>query len=352
MNYGIIFGGRSYEHDISVITAVQAAACLEGEVYPIYAKEGAFYLVTSEMSVERFARKKVKMKRVHFDASDGRGCIVCGLRRIFLDGMLMCCHGGEGEDGRFSAMMDIYDIPYTAPSPLASAVTMDKRASKIWFDRYGFKNAKGVFLHVGDDLSAANELRYPLIVKPARLGSSIGIEIAGSAEELLERLEVAFRFDTDVVVEEVIPNALELNCAAFLEKGNIVLSAVESPQRWHDFLTFEDKYQGGKYKYGTDVPVPEDIVERAQKLTEEIYRSFELFGIVRVDYLYDPAEDELYVNEINSQPGSLAYYLFEKVGIPFPKLLERVMAESRRRRKGIIIFNSNVLDNLCVSRAK
>ena len=352
MKYGILFGGRSHEHDISIITATQAAACLRGDVYPIYARDGAFYLVRGKMDVKGFANKTVKLRRIRFDTRGGKCCIVCGIKRIFLDGMLMCCHGGEGEDGRFSALMDVYDVPHTASDTLASAVTMDKRASKIWFDRYGFPNARGVFLKEGDDLSAVDELTYPLIVKPARLGSSIGIDIAHNAEELAERLAVAFSFDTDVVVEEVIPNAVEYNCAAFIEKGEVILSAVESPRKWHDFLTFEDKYQGGKYKFGTDAPLPDEISKKVQMMTERIYRAFGLFGIARVDFLYDPAADILYVNEINSQPGSLAYYLFEKAGIPFPLLLERVLSESRRRRKGIIHFNSNVLDNLCVPRAK
>ena len=349
MNYGILFGGRSYEHDISVITAVQAAACLRGKVYPIYAMDGAFYLVQSKPDVPSFARKTAKLKRIRFDS---RG-FLCGHRRVELDGMLMCCHGGEGEDGRFSALMDVYDIPHTASDPLPSAVTMDKRASKVAFDRFGFPNAKGAFLHVGEDPSAAvADLRYPLIVKPARLGSSIGIDVAQNLEELEERLSVAFSFDTDVVIEEMIPNAVELNCAAFLEEDAVILSAVESPRKWHEFLTFEDKYEGGKYKFGADTAVSDDLAARVRAMTERVYRAFELFGIARVDYLYDPAADLLYVNEINAQPGSLAYYLFEKVGISFPSLLDRVLAASRRRTKGIIQFNSHLLDNLCVPRAK
>ncbi len=354
MKYGILFGGRSYEHDISVITAAEVAATLQGEAVPIYAKDGSFYLVKSEMDVRAFASKEVKLREAHFERRGGKGCLVSGGRKIFLDCMILCCHGGEGEDGRFSALMEVFDIPYTASDPLASAITMDKAAAKIFFDRFGFPNAKGVFLHVGDHLEKVSSLHYPLIVKPAHLGSSIGIAVAKGESALKEAIETACEFDDDVLAEEVIEGAKELNCAAFREGENIVVSAVESPVSWHDFLTFDDKYRGGKYKYGSDAAVEPSLEKRVQETTEEVYRALGLFGIARVDYLYDEAKDVLYLNEVNSQPGSLAYYLFEKVGIPFSELLGRVARASlvRAKKKGIISFNSGVLDNLCALRAK
>lgn len=354
MKYGILFGGRSYEHDISVITAAQAAATIKGEAVPIYARDGSFYLVKSEMNVNAFAAKEVRLREAHFERKGGKGCLVCGGKKIFLDCMILCCHGGEGEDGRFSALMEVFDIPYTASDPLASAVTMDKRAAKIFFDHFGFPNAKGRFLHVGEDLEKLSALRFPLIVKPARLGSSIGIAVAKGESALKEALLTAFEFDDDVLVEEVVEGATELNCAAFREGENVVVSAVESPVSWHEFLTFDDKYRGGKYKYGSDVPTDPSLEKRVREMTESVYRALGLFGIARVDYLYDKAQDVLYINEVNSQPGSLAYYLFEKVGIPFSELLERVgrAALARAKKKGIISFNSGVLDNLCALHAK
>jgi len=355
MKYGILFGGRSYEHDISIITAVEAAARLNGEVYPIYAKNGDFYLVKGKFDVASFARKTLKMRRVRLDSQEGKGCILCGCKKIFLDCMIMCCHGGEGEDGRFSALMEVFDFPYTASSPLVSAVTMDKAASKIFFEHYGFPTAKAIVAGWGDDvLAVAATLRYPLIVKPVRLGSSIGINIAHDEEELIKSLAVAYEYDKEVLVEEVVEHAVELNCAAFSENGEVVVSAVESPMSWHDFLTFEDKYKGGKYKFGSKTEVEPALAERVRTATAEIYQKMGLFGIARVDYLYSPKEDVLYVNEINSQPGSLAYYLFERVDIPFGALLERVAraAVARADGKGIIQFDSGVLDNLCDLRAK
>ena len=351
MKLGILFGGRSYEHDISVITAVEVAAALKGlaEVYPIYAKDGEFYYVKGEMKLEAFASRRVKKKKLRFCKKKGCGAVSVGLKKTVLDAVILCCHGGEGEDGRFSALLECYDLPYTASGLLASAVTMDKRMTKILAAKKGFPTAKGVVGHRGEDvIERAKDLKYPLIVKPARLGSSIGIEVAHDETELINAVALAFTFDTDVVIEEVVSPVTELNCAAFREGDEIVVGGVENPRSWNEFLTFKEKYEGGKYKSGSNRIVEGALAERVRALTEEVYRAFELAGVARIDYLYDGQSDILYLNEVNSQPGSLAYYLFEEVGIDFSELLFRVVNDAIRRasQTDIICFDSRVLDNL------
>ena len=351
MKLGILFGGRSYEHDISVITAVQVAAVLKGkaELYPILAENGTFYLIKGGLSIENFAKNKVKRRQISFLRKKGRGLIKAGLKTVALDCLLFCCHGGEGEDGHFSALAECLDIPYTASGVLASALTMDKRLTKIICAERGFPVAKGIVGHRGEDvIQKAKVLSYPMIVKPARLGSSIGIDVAHDENELIGAVGVAFSFDSDVVIEEVIPNVVELNCAAFVEAENVIVSMVESPKSWHEFLTFQEKYEGGKYKCGENTIVKGVLAERVRAMTERVYKAFELQGIARLDYLYDPQADVLYLNEINSQPGSLAYYLFEAVGIDFSTLLLRVVKQAIRRNneRDIISFNSGVLRNL------
>ena len=356
MKVGILFGGRSYEREISVITAVEAASILKGsaEIYPIYAEDGEFNLLKGEFSIESYTENRLKRKKASFGKHNGRGVLFAGGKKIEIDCMLMCCHGGEGENGAFSALMEIYGIPYTASSVASSAVTMDKRLTKIVAEHSGFSCARAVWGRRGEDLpERAKSLKYPLIVKPARLGSSIGIEVAHDETELIRAIGTAFSFDEDVIVEEIIEEAVELNCAAFTEKGEIVVSGVENPRSWHEFLTFDEKYRGGKYKSGARL-VKGELAERVKVETEKIYRAFELFGIARVDFLYSEKKDSLYLNEINSQPGSLAYYLFEEVGIDFRALLLRVSEETmrRERRKDIISFNSGVLQNLSASAHK
>ena len=357
MRLGILFGGRSYEHEISVITAAEVAAALKGraELYPIYAKDGEFYLIKGELKIEEFAKGLARKKRVSFGKSKGNGALLVGLRKVVLDCVILCCHGGEGEDGRFSALMECFDLPYTAPGVLASALTMDKRKTKAICAEYGFPTAKGVAGSRGEDvIERAKVLTYPLIVKPARLGSSIGIAVAHNEIELIQAVGTAFAFDRDIVIEEVIKNATELNCAAFREGDNIVVGGVENPKSWHEFLTFQEKYEGGKYKGGTNRIVKGALADRVRDMTERVYNAFELDGIVRVDYLYSEEEDALYLNEINAQPGSLAYYLFEEVGIEFPSLLMQIVREGVRRasKRDIISFNSGVLYNLSAFKQK
>ena len=353
MKIGILFGGRSYEHDISIITAAQVAAALEGraEIYPIYADNGEFYLIRGGIKIRDFANRRVKKRKLSFCNKNGRGALSVWGRKILPDCVIMCCHGGEGEDGRFSALMETYSIPYTAPSVLPSAVTMDKRMTKTVSLTHLIPTAEGTVGGKGEDvIERAESLGYPLIVKPARLGSSIGISVAHNEEELIRAVALAFSFDRDIVVEKMIENAVELNCAAFREEERIVVGGVENPRPWHEFLTFGEKYEGGKYKSGSNRIVKGNLADRVREMTERVYKAFELDGIVRVDYLYSEAEDVIYLNEINAQPGSLAYYLFEEIGIDFPELLFRVIAESIRRAevKDIISFNSRVLDNLSV----
>lgn len=357
MKIGVLFGGRSYEHDISIITAAEAIAALKGsgEVYPIYADKGEFYLVKEEMSLKTFSRKKVKMKRAFFGKIKGKGGIIAGRKKILLDGVLMCCHGGEGENGTFSALLESVDVPYTASGVLPSALTMDKRFSKVICEHFSIPTARAVWGKRGEDLpEKAKAFSYPLIVKPARLGSSIGISVAHDETELIHALAIAFSFDTDVLVEEYLENAIELNCAAFSEGGKIVVGGVENPRSWHEFLTFEEKYEGGKYKSGGNRIVQGALADRVRAETERIYRAFELFGVIRADFLYLEKEDALYLNEINSQPGSLAFYLFEEIGISFPDLLLRLLAAGKERaeKRDIISFDSGVLENLSDFRRK
>ncbi len=351
MKLGILFGGRSYEHDISIITAAQVAAVLKdkAELYPIYAKDGEFFLIKKELKIEDFAKGRVKRKKLSFGRKKGRGVLTFGCKTVALDCVICCCHGGEGEDGHYSALLECFDIPHTASGLLPSALTMDKRLTKVLCARHGFATAKGVFGHHDEDvLEKTKVLKYPMIVKPARLGSSIGIQVAHDETELIGAIGLAFSFDKDIVIEEIITNAVEYNCAAFREGDEVVVGAVENPCSWHEFLTFQEKYEGGKYKSGSNRIVDGEIADRIQKTTERVYRAFELDGIARVDYLYSERDDVLYVNEINSQPGSLAYYLFEEVGIDFSDLLLRVVrhAINIADQKDIISFNSRVLDNL------
>ena len=357
MKIGLLFGGRSYEHDISIITAVETAAALSvsHEVIPIYAADGCFYRIKGKLEIASFANGTVHKKKVSFFSEKGKSGIKSAAKKIPLDCVVCCCHGGEGENGEFSALLDVFDFAYTASDPLSSALSMNKKYSKLLFKHCGFESPAAVFAFRGEDaIERAATLSYPLIVKPCSLGSSLGVGVAHNEIELIEKVAVAFEFDEEILIEEVVQSPVELNCAAFRKGGEIFLSAVERPITLNEILTFRDKYEGGKYKGSGQNFVGGELRERVRAATKQIYKAFGLFGVARVDFLYDEKKDVLFVNEINSQPGSLAYYLFEEERILFPALLDGCIEEAIRRRKekGIIKFNSGVLDNLSVKTVK
>ena len=234
------------------------------------------------------------------------------------------------------AILEYNGIAYTSPSVIASACGMDKALSKQLFE--------GMLLNTLPHEVVTREefeedaertlqrlesfLTYPLIVKPSTLGSSIGITVAENHEQLDFALQVACRFDTKIIVEHKLTDFVEVNCAAFRDGDRIVLSDTEQPLTLNDFLTFDDKYMtNGKMSGGGHV-IPADIgnLELIVKAnTERIYRELDLNGVVRMDYLVDKVRNKVYINEINTVPGSMAFYLFEGQGIDFKALITRLI---------------------------
>ena len=266
----LVFGGRSLESDISVITAMQTLATLketEFIVEPVYLTEGGFYMcglddIAAFMPFERDKHLRVILADGVF-LSVRRG----KLRREFRpDVALICCHGGEGENGVLQGLLEFNGVPYTSAGVTASAVCMDKAASKCVFEQMLLNVLPYVTVRSSDALSdpyavtlvCERTLDYPVIVKPASQGSSIGISAAHDREELAEALAVAARFDDKLVVEEKLTDFVEVNCAAYARGGEVIVSETERPLSAGELLTFEDKYvSGGKMSGGgREMPAP------------------------------------------------------------------------------------------------
>ncbi len=340
----LIFGGRSVEHDVSVITAMQILAGIDKKKYdvqPIYMKDGEFFaggLDTLE-AVRDFDR--LKHKKVVLFSGEFFSIKKSTVKKYFKpDVAFIACHGGEGEDGTLQAMLEYNGIPFTSPDILPSSVCMDKDFSKqvfesmclnvlpyqtVFKDEFDSDAEKVVF-------SVESFLSYPLIVKPARLGSSIGIGVSKNRAELKEKLEVAFKFDDKVVVENKLEDFVEVNCAAYFDGNRVKVSKTEQPLSANDFLTFKDKYeQGGKMSELTRIS-PASVGSLnliVQAITERIYKDFDMNGVVRVDFLVDEQRNKVYVNEINTIPGSLAFYLFD---VDFKTLIDTVIDASIKRK--------------------
>jgi D-alanine-D-alanine ligase len=199
---------------------------------------------------------------------------------------------------------------------------------------------------------AESLIAYPVIVKPATQGSSIGIKIAKEKKDLAEALITASYYDKTVIIEEALTDMTEINCAAVRNNGKVVTSAIEKPLSWHEFLSFDDKYVSkGKGMDGSARELPAKLPEQTSKcirgLTERIYENFGLKGVVRTDFMIDNKSGKIYVNEINTVPGSLSYYLFEPLGIEFPELINIMLNEAVRDKKindsSVTYFPSRVL---------
>ena len=310
MKVGLFYGGRSFEREISVITALQAMDYFpkEYDVVPVYMIDGKNMTVKDPKFFRSY--ENPKGREVIFI----KGGIKVGAKKIKLDCALLATHGGEGENGVLQSVLEYYRIPFASSDHYASALTMDKKLCKSVLSYNGFNVAKE-----SDD--------FPCIVKPRRLGSSIGIRVAKNEDEYKEALAFAKTYD-EVIVEEYLVGAVEFNCAAVKVGKEIKVSAVEKPNKSGSILDYNDKYVNDR---GRELPaaIDESLTQSIKKTTREVYRLLDCFGVVRVDYLY--AAGKLYVNEINSIPGSLAFYLFESEGITYEDLITTLVEEGITR---------------------
>lgn len=308
----MFYGGRSFEREISVLTAIQTGTFFpsEYELLPIYMQDGKLYL-----------KKDYKIFSSYVDGKKGKElCFTSGglkskCKEYKIDCALVVNHGGEGEDGTLSALLEYYDIPYTTASHSASCVCMDKRLTKIVLSNYGFCVTP-----------EWNRIDYPCILKPTVLGSSIGIQIANNSEEYAKSKETIREFG-DYIVEPLLTDVQELNCAVCRRNGKVIASEIERPIGKNTILDFDDKYRSGEREIPAEID--DELKQRIQKTSMEIYKKLSLFGVVRIDYLY--RNGELFVNEINTVPGSLAYYLFSASGMNFENLLRTLIEEGIAR---------------------
>ena len=361
-NLAVFFGGRSCEHDISIITAMQTLAHIDREkykVYPIYiTRPGEWYLAENLTLPDQF--KDFKPRRaVHVKPAQPT-LFASGFpyKKIAqLDCAIICCHGMNGEDGTLQGVLELSNIPYTSSGVVGSALTMDKVFMKqvfevnnfpvtpyFWFRKAEFEaDAERV---LGECLGS---VELPVVVKPANLGSSIGIRRCEDAGALREALEVAFAYDDKAIVEEAVPHLVEVNCAVLGLGKDIEVGKLESPKSWEEILTFEDKYLrfgGAKFVDEVEIGVDEDIQGRIGEISKRAFERLDCAGVVRIDFLVNADTGEVFLNEINNVPGSLANYLFP--GLSFSQLIDRLIEvgikKHVQKRACKFTFESGVLD--------
>lgn len=388
ISVAVLFGGKSVEHEISVISAVQAMGYLDQEKYqliPVYmTKSGKMYTGEKLTKIENYKNIKALLKdcrQVVMTNLEGR-CVLLpypmklGWKNhvMNIDVAMPIVHGTNVEDGALQGFLKTLDVPFTGCDVLSSAVGMDKHVMKLVFQDAGIPvlpckcYLKSDYFADENAMVAAIEesFAYPVIVKPVNLGSSVGINKAKNREELVEALDLAFRFAPKVLVERAITALREINCAVLGDIYEAEASECEEPLNATDILSYEDKYMsGGKGSKGSGMAslarkIPADISpELREQIRAMAVRGFQALGgngVARIDFMIDTAEDKVYLNEINTIPGSLSFYLWKPVGVEYPALLDRMisLALKRQREEGEITysFDSSVLENCSFGGSK
>lgn len=390
MNIAVIFGSRSCEHDVSIVSAMQlieAAKTAGFTVTPIYiSREGLWYTGEALDKIETFREFNPMGKgitRVNLDVSANSGDLWAwppqraGLFAkvpapiAHIDCVIPVLHGLHGEDGTLQGMLDMANIPYASAGVLGSAVGMDKIAMKqilrgagfpvldfVWFTRDELKTAREEII-----AKIEKKIKYPAFVKPAALGSSIGVSRANSREELEKAIDLAASYDRRILVEVGINNPVEINCAALGYGEDVMASVCEMPvpSTGDKFLNFFEKYlrnagAKGESSHGmkslsrvVPAPIGEELTGRIQKMSKEIFHLLDCRGTVRIDFILDE-NDVLYVNEPNTIPGSLAFYLWKECGVSFGDLVEKMVEGALRahadKNQNVYAFDSTILQKV------
>lgn len=348
----IIFGGASVEHDVSIITGLQLCKNLEktNEIEKIYiGVDNKFYNATKLNQPSQFENKNdLKLKEVVFSSGSLYQKGMFYKKICDIDCVINCCHGGVGENGDLAGFFATLGIRCTSSNALAAHIAMDKSLTKTLIEKVvpvvkGIKVNKNNYKTAIEDIK--NNLKDELIVKPNSLGSSIGVKVCDKTN-FISQIDAIFEMCDDALVEEKVNNLKEYNQACFMDNNELVLSAIESPISKCDFLSFDDKYKSGGKSKGKDRELPAKISKTlSNKITEytkRVYSILNVNGVVRIDYLYDTKSKKLYFNEINTIPGSMAFYLYEPIGIDYISLIHKLV-ENAGDIKKFAYYNTQIL---------
>lgn len=351
-NVAVFFGGQSIEHEISCITGTLTANSIDQAkyvVYPVYIDHDAKWWTGELLRDIDFLKNPdfKKLKRVTLFAGDNKLYFIKGKKAKPLCEVsvaINCVHGERGEDGSIDGILNLCGIALASPSMLSSSVSMSKSFTKIALKGLGVKHLPCVTVSKRDDYRRVESLiDYPLIVKPDTGGSSIGITVAKNRPELDRALSIALRYGEKAIVEPLVTDFIEINCACYRVGDDIRVSECERPVSLGEILSFDDKYQGGKRVFPADIE--KAVSDKIKKTTQKVYEGLAFNGVIRVDYIVKGKE--VYLNEINSVPGSLAYYLFVKTLKEFTSLLSDLIADALNRgaRKSTVTkkFSSGIL---------
>ncbi len=393
INVGVVFGGQSPEHEVSVISSIQAASAMDKSKFnavPIYiAKSGIWYTgddlfdITLFKDVDSLLQKAsiVRLvptgsRRLRLQRVDSAGLFGEQTSEFELDILFLGLHGGSGENGGIQGLCEVLNVPYTGSGVMSSSLAMDKVRSKDLCREHGIPVINYVALRekswAGSEDQTTHELSsrlgLPVVVKPVSLGSSIGISMVNTETELQEAIEEAFRYDETVIVEHAVGNLREINCSVLGDEDHCIASILEEPVSDAALLSYEEKYMQGRSagsksgprsgksggsdgmaSLGRMIPAPlsEELTESISKLATDIFSILGCAGVARIDFLMNDRTGAVYFNEINTIPGSFSFYLWEPVDIPFDQLVDRLIEigfeRHRERTDRVRSYDVNLL---------
>ena len=383
----MLFGGKSVEHEVSVISGIQALMNMDTEKYeliPVYmTKKNEMYVGEEIGKIESYKDIDAllqKSQRVIMINDNDRIRLVSYPPKKFgkkteieIDLVFPVVHGTNVEDGALQGYLKTIGVPFVGCDVTASAVGMDKYIMKTILKEAGVPILEAKIFTLSDyaEIEAMMDsieasLGYPVIVKPVNLGSSVGISVAKSRVELSNSIDDAFRYATKVLVEHAITNLREINCAVLGDENEAEASECEEPLHSKDILSYEDKYvsnaKGGGSKGMASVSrkIPADLSpekrEEVRRMAVKSFRALGCNGVARIDFMIDEDTGKLYFNEINTIPGSLAFYLWEPIGVPYKELLSRMIELALKRGRTeanlTFTFDTNILNTASFGGSK
>lgn len=383
----VLFGGKSVEHEVSVISAIQAIMSMDTDKYdiiPVYmTKDNSMYIGEGIGDINKYKNIPELLKnseKVTMGSEDGRFFLTADKKKVFgkatkveFDLVFPIVHGTNVEDGTLQGFIKTIGAPFTGCDVTSSALGMDKYAQKIILKENGVPVLDGALYTLKDyeDMDALikgieDRFGYPVIVKPVNLGSSVGIGVAKDRDELVAKIDDAFSYARKILVEHAITNLREINCSVLGDENEAEASECEEPMHSKDILSYEDKYvsnaKGGKSSGMASVArkipaeISDEMREEIRSLAVKSFKTLGCNGVARIDFMLDEDTGKLYYNEINTIPGSLAFYLWEALGVPYKELLDRVITLGLKRAREesniTYAFDTNILNQSTLGGVK
>lgn len=389
INVAVLFGGKSVEHEVSVISAVQAMQNINKDkyaVYPVYiTKKNELYWGESLENMEEYKNIPVllaKSTKINIVTDGSKTYLMPQEHKLFSKAKPIACidvafpivHGTNVEDGALQGFIKTLNLPFVGCDVLASAICMDKFAMKIMLKEAGFPVLDGIRFTSQDYKNekkvisdTENKFGYPVIVKPVNLGSSVGISKAENRQELEDALELAFRFADKILIEPAVVNLKEINCSVVGDYSEAEASELEEPISADKILSYKDKYMDGGKKTGGSkgmsslkrkIPaeIPEETAQEIKQIAVDAFKYLDCNGVARIDFLMDSKTGEFWINEFNTIPGSLAFYLWEPKGVKYSELLDRLISLAVKRQRNneeiTYSFDTNILSSASLGGSK